>query len=144
MSDRRDFLQLLLAGALTTDASRVLAQQTPSDAAAAKPGARIVHRQPLPSPFDGLDAAFVEVTIPPGVDAPPHRHSGFVLGYVMEGEFRFGTDGETPRIVRAGETFYEPPGAVHSTGASARPDRPVKLLAIVIGKQGAVVTTYGQ
>jgi quercetin dioxygenase-like cupin family protein len=69
-----------------------------------------------------------------------HRHAGFVLGYVIEGEFLFGTDGGKPRVVKAGEAFYEPPGAVHSTSASASPDRPVKLLAIIVAEPGKPLT----
>jgi len=134
MNERRDFLQTLLAAALAP----ATATRSPQAARAS----RIIHRQPLPAPFAGLDAAFVEVTIPPGVESRPHRHSGFVLGYVIEGEFLFGANGESPRVVRAGETFYEPPGVTHATSASARPDQPVKFLAIVIGPQGAEITTY--
>lgn len=102
--------------------------------------AKIIHRQPLPSPFDGLDAAFVEVTIPPGPGSPPHRHSGFVLGYVLEGEFRFGTRGQPTRILKAGEVFYEPPDDVHTISASASPNRPARVLALVIGEKGKEVT----
>ena len=131
MTDRRQFLQSL-----------VLVAARPAPQGGARSPAREVHRQRLPSPFDGQDATLVEVTIPPGPGSPAHRHSGFVLGYVLEGELLFGTDGETPRVVKAGEAFYEPPGVVHSTSASAQPDRPVKLLAMIIGEQGKPVTTY--
>jgi quercetin dioxygenase-like cupin family protein len=135
MSERREFLQTLLAAAVTQTAA------TGAQPAANTRASRMVHRQPLPAPFNGLDAAFVEVTIPPGTESRPHKHSGFVLGYVIEGEFLFGANGESPRVVRAGETFYEAPGATHSTSASARPDQPVKILAIVIGPQDAEITT---
>jgi quercetin dioxygenase-like cupin family protein len=43
-------------------------------------------------------------------------------------------------VVKAGEAFYEPPGAVHSTSASASPDRPVKLLAIIVAEPGKPLT----
>ena len=59
---------------------------------------------------------------------------------MLEGEFLFGTDGGKPRVVKAGEAFYEPPGAAHSTSASASPDRPVKLLAIIVAKPGEPLT----
>lgn len=132
MVQRREFLHTLWSGAL-------LVQSAPASSSAA----RTIHRQPLPPPFNGLDAAFVEVTIPPGTGSSPHRHSGFVLGYVLDGDFSFGVNGDAPRVVKAGEVFFEPTGAVHSTSASAHPDRPAKVLAIVIGPEGAPVT-YGQ
>ncbi len=52
----------------------------------------------------------------------------------------FATDGGTPRVVKTGESFYEPTGAVHTTSASALPDRPVKLLAIIVAQRGSPTT----
>ena len=98
-------------------------------------------RQPLPAPFTGMDAAFAHLTIRPGGPASrPHTHSGFVLGYVIEGDYLFAINNETPRVVHAGEIFYEPPGATHTTHAAAKPEETVTLLAIVIGPQGAGTT----
>lgn len=128
---RREILKALVAASAAASAN------------AAPPNpARVVHRQPLPPPFDGLDAAFVEVEIAPGPGSAPHRHSGFVLGYVLDGEFRFGTDGQTPQTLKRGETFYEPPGAVHSISASAHPTKSARILAIIIGEKGKELTTY--
>jgi quercetin dioxygenase-like cupin family protein len=88
-----------------------------------------------------MDAAFAQLTIRPGAPpSPPHTHSGFVLGYVIEGDYLFGINNETPRVVHAGEIFYEPPGATHTMHAGAKPDQTVKLLAIVIGPQDAATT----
>jgi quercetin dioxygenase-like cupin family protein len=142
MNERRTFLQTLLATALTsTVASETGAAQQAAGAPQTGPGSRPLQRQPLPAPFTGLDAAFTEITIQPGAQSRPHKHSGFVLGYVIEGDFLFATNGEAPRVVHAGEIFYEPPGATHSTAASAKADKPVRLLAIVIGPEGAAITT---
>ena len=49
-----------------------------------------------------------------------HRHPGFVLGYLLEGEIRFGVDGGEQTIYRANQVFYEPPG-VRSTPCRPRP-----------------------
>lgn len=89
-----------------------------------------------------MDASIVEVTIPPGPGTPLHRHSGFVLGYVLAGEFQFGIKGEAARTLRAGEAFFEPPGALHTVSASAHPDRPARILAIIIGGKGHDLTTF--
>jgi quercetin dioxygenase-like cupin family protein len=142
-NDRREFLTALMAGVLITGvASETVSAQQTSDSgksANSRPG---VKRLPLPAPFNGMDAAFAQITILPGA-APshPHTHSGFVLGYVIEGDYLFGINGETPRVVHAGEIFYEPPGATHTTHASAKPDQTVRLLAIVIGPQDAAILT---
>jgi len=53
----------------------------------------------------------VLVEIPPhDPGTPPHRHSGPVYGYLLEGELLFELEGDPPRLVRPGETFWEPGG----------------------------------
>ena len=135
-NERRAFFETLLAAALTTGVLSETAQ-----AQQATGGGRPLQRQPLPAPFTGMDAAFAQITIQP--DAAPsrlHKHSGFVLGYVIEGDFLFAINGERPRVVHAGEIFYEPPGVTHTIFASAKPDQPVRLLANVVGPQDAAVS----
>ena len=139
---RRDFLNALMAAALMGIAASetASAQQSPNGGPPAR-GGQGGRRQRLPAPFTGMDAAFASLTIRPGGPASrPHTHSGFVLGYVIEGDYLFAINNETPRVVHAGEIFYEPPGAVHTTHAAAKPDETVKLLAIVIGPQDAPTT----
>jgi quercetin dioxygenase-like cupin family protein len=55
----------------------------------------------------------VLIQFPPGdPGTPPHRHAGPAFGYMLEGEMRFELEGEPERIIRAGETFWEPGGDV--------------------------------
>jgi quercetin dioxygenase-like cupin family protein len=88
----------------------------------------------LPAPFEGWEAEFALVTMAPGPGYAPHRHPGFVLGYVIDGQFRFGLEGEAERVLNAGEVFYEPPGAIHTITASASSTRSARILAIIISK----------
>ncbi len=55
----------------------------------------------------------VEVTFEPGASGRPHRHPGPIFGYVLEGEFELGLDDQPVQILKTGETFYEPTGALH-------------------------------
>jgi quercetin dioxygenase-like cupin family protein len=141
-NDRRDFLNALVAAALMASvASETANGQQTSNAGPSAGNAQGALRQPLPAPFAGMDAAFASLTIRPGAPASrPHTHSGFVLGYVIEGDYLFAINNETPRVVHAGEIFYEPPGATQTTHAASEPDQTVKLLAIVIGPQDAPTT----
>ena len=91
---------------------------------------------PLPPPFDHQSATIVEIYCAPGQHGAPHRHPGFVLGYVIEGALRFQIAGQPERIVHSGETFWEPPGVVHQVAESASPDRPARFVAIVIAESG--------
>ncbi len=63
----------------------------------------------------------VVVEIPPmNPGTPPHRHSGPVYGYMVEGEMIFELEGDAPRIIRPGEAFWEPGGdRIHYQAANA-------------------------
>jgi len=53
------------------------------------------------------------VEAPPGsAGLPPHRHSGPVFGYVLEGEIIFEVEGEPERVIKSGDAFWEPGGDV--------------------------------
>jgi quercetin dioxygenase-like cupin family protein len=53
----------------------------------------------------------VLVEIPPqDPGTPPHRHSGPVYGFMLEGEMLFELEGDPPRTVSAGQTVWEPGG----------------------------------
>jgi quercetin dioxygenase-like cupin family protein len=64
---------------------------------------------------DGKEAkaTAVEVTLEAGQAGSPHRHPGPVLGYVIEGEYEWAIDDNESRVLKAGETFYEPAGCLH-------------------------------
>jgi hypothetical protein len=52
---------------------------------------------------------------------------------------QFAITGEPPRVVKAGGTFFEPSGALH-TGGSANPDAAVRSFAFLITPKGSPVT----
>jgi len=73
---------------------------------------------------------------PPGFASPPHRHPGHhTFGYVIEGTYEFAIDRQAPRLLRAGDTFYEPPGAIHSTSRNPSTDQRLKLLVFMVADQ---------
>ena len=64
---------------------------------------------------DGKEAkaSAVEVTLEPGQAGAAHRHPGPVLGYVLEGEYEWAIDDQPAKVLKVGETFYEPAGCLH-------------------------------
>ena len=83
--------------------------------------------QDVRPPFipDGADVMTVVIEYPPGsAGAPPHRHpSGPAFGYMLEGEMLFELEGQPPRVIRAGEAFWEPGGdVIHYSDANNRDD----------------------
>ena len=108
---------------------------TPSAAQPATPGVQQILTQPLPD-LPGREVRVIVVERAPGSASPPHRHPGHhTFGYVMEGTYEFAIDRQTPRLLKAGDTFYEPPGAVHSTSRNPSADQRVKLLVFMVADQ---------
>ena len=69
----------------------------------------------------------------PTVASPPHRHPGHhTFGYVIEGTYEFAVDRQAPRLLKAGDTFYGSPGAVHSTSRNASADQRLKILVFMV------------
>ena len=67
---------------------------------------------PPPIP-EGAHAMTQLVELPPADEGlGPHRHTGPVFGYVLEGKILFELEGEAPREIVAGEAFWEPGGDV--------------------------------
>jgi quercetin dioxygenase-like cupin family protein len=77
-----------------------------------------------PSIPEGAEVMTVLIQFPPGdPGTPPHRHPGPAFGYMLEGEMRFELEGEPERIIRAGETFWEPGGdVIHYQDGNNRTD----------------------
>ena len=82
----------------------------------------------------GKSLIAVEVDYAPGAASAPHTHakSAFIYAYVISGAIESKVnDGET-RIYQVGESWSEPPGAIHSISRNASKTEPAKLLAIFV------------
>lgn len=86
----------------------------------------------------GKSLLAVEVDYPPGGGSSPHRHpaSSFIYAYVVSGAIVSAVDDERPRVYRAGESFFEAPGAHHRISRNASTTRPAKLLAVFVKDSG--------
>jgi len=84
--------------------------------------------------LDGKEARVttVEVTFGPGVAGKPHRHPGPIFGYVLEGEFELGLDDKPVKTLKAGETFYEPSGALHRVSRNPSTTTKTRVLAVIL------------
>ena len=75
----------------------------------------------------------------PGVAAGKHTHPGEELGYVLEGTLLLEIEGEAPRTLNAGDSFFVPRGRPHDGknvgGGSA------KVLATYIVETGVPVAS---
>lgn len=96
----------------------------------------------------GKQLVVVELNWPPRqegqAEAPAHRHPGSVYVYVTSGTARLGLRGEPVREVKAGDSFFEPVGAVHTVGGSASFTEPATAIAVMIVPEGAPLVSPAQ
>lgn len=93
----------------------------------------IVFDHPLPN-VPGKSMRGVIVDYAPGAASPSHRHpkSAFIYATVLEGEVRSSVNGEPEKTYKAGENWYEAPGAFHAVSANASDTKPARLMAVFV------------
>jgi quercetin dioxygenase-like cupin family protein len=96
--------------------------------------------------LDGWQMTASEVNYAPGRMSGRHRHPGFVIGYVLEGEYLFAVNDNAPVTLKPGQMFFESfdkPNEVHAVSGNASKTAPARILAIVFHKKGDPVTIPG-
>jgi len=115
--------------------------------AGAEPGSDAVAPQfthVIPN-IPGKSVTTVEVSYAPGGKSRPHHHasSAFIYGYVLSGAIRTQVEGGPVQTVKAGESFFELPGAHHILGENASKTEPAKFLVVfVVDTNDKTLTTY--
>ncbi|WP_326946954.1 cupin domain-containing protein [Amycolatopsis sp. NBC_01307] len=97
-----------------------------------------------PSIPDGAHVMTATIELPPGdAGTPPHRHSGPVFGYMLEGEMVFELEGEPERVIKAGEAFWEPGGdVIHYQAANHLADRWSRFVVVMLCAPGQEMLTF--
>lgn len=82
----------------------------------------------------GKSLVAVEVDYAPGAQSPSHVHaqSAFIYAYVVSGAIESQVDDGPKQVLKAGESWYENPGARHTVSRNASKTAPAKLLAVFI------------
>jgi len=89
---------------------------------------------------DGLVVNAVRVDYAPGGFSRAHRHPAGAYVYVMDGSVIFGIDDDEPVVLKAGDSFYEPPGALHAVSRNASRELPASLIAFFVLGEGEAPT----
>jgi quercetin dioxygenase-like cupin family protein len=90
----------------------------------------------------GKRVTIVRVFYGPGGFTKAHRNAGSVTAYVTKGEIRSQLGGGPVEIFKAGQSFFEPPGATHLVSANASHTGPAELIAVFVADEGAQLTTF--
>jgi len=90
-------------------------------------------QQSIPN-IPGKSLIAVTVDYPPGAASLPHLHakSAFIYAYVLSGAIESQVNDGPTQFLRAGDSFYEPPGARHLVSRNASKTEPAKLLAVFV------------
>jgi quercetin dioxygenase-like cupin family protein len=82
----------------------------------------------------GKSVVAVVVDYAPGGASRPHTHakSAFIYAYVVAGAVESQVNDGAKRVYRAGQSFYELPGAHHAVSRNASATEPAKLLAVFV------------
>src|SRR6476646_8038357 len=90
----------------------------------------------------GKRVTIVRVFYGPGGFSRPHRHAGSLTAYITKGEIRSQLGGGPVEVFKVGQSFFEPPGAVHLVSANASTTEPAELIAVFVANEGAQLTTF--
>ena len=102
-----------------------------------------VSSQKMPN-VPGKTMTVVVVEYEPGGKSAPHRHpaSGRVFAYVIAGAVRSQVKGEPVKVVRAGESWSEPPDAHHIVSENASATEPARVIAVIVADDGVPPTVF--
>jgi len=104
---------------------------------------KVVAERDIAEKLDGKEAkaVVIEVTLEPGQEGAPHRHPGPVFGYVLEGEYEHAINDEPAKVLKAGDTFYEPTGCLHRVSRNPGKVRARVLATIVCPRDAKQIST---
>ena len=89
----------------------------------------------------GREVMVITLDIPPGGGSAPHRHPGHhTFGYVLEGTYKIKVDNSPEETLTKGQTFYEPPGALHAVSRNGSDTQPAKVLVVMLAESGKPTT----
>ena len=132
----------LAVGMLAVGATSALAESAAPNPVTVAPA----FRQTIPN-IPGKSLVAVIVSYAPGGKSAAHHHanSAFISAYVLSGAVRSQVDDEPAKVYRAGESWFEQPGAHHKISENASATEPAQLLAIfVVDTDEKVLTTPDQ
>jgi quercetin dioxygenase-like cupin family protein len=107
--------------------------------AAAQPVRTIFERHDQ-SGVPGKEIVIGSAMLPPDTAIGYHTHPGDEVGYVFKGTLILKTRGQPDRMLKAGDSFFNPRGAVHSLLAASGGDGGTAVSAWIVDKGQPLAT----
>ena len=82
------------------------------------------------------DASMLILTLRPKFVSTPHKHSGPVFAYVLEGRVENQVDPEDPKTYSAGDSWYEPAMHTHRVMRNLSDTDLAKVLVFMVTPKG--------
>lgn len=82
------------------------------------------------------EATMLILTLQPKLVSTPHKHSGPVFAYVLEGRVENQVEPEEPKTYSPGDYWYEPAMHVHRTMRNLSDTEQAKVLVFVVTPKG--------
>ncbi len=138
---RREMSKALSLAALSTLGLDELLQAATAETAKGGDsiGVKRLFEQVVPA-IGGKEVRMVLLTVPPAGTSRPHRHTGPVFAYVLEGSIQNQVDPEPLKTYHAGDIFYEPTLHVHRALNNLSKTKPASILVFEIGEKGKEFT----
>jgi len=70
----------------------------------------------------------------PNVSIGRHTHPGPESGYVLEGEMVLVVEGQPDKVIKAGESYQVPPGAIHDGRSGPKGAKVIATYVVEKGK----------
>lgn len=146
MMNRREISKLfaLAAGALVASSANALASDGPAaQGQMHHSGDSIRVKDLMTEPLAQMqnpEVTMLTLTLAPGATSHPHKHTGPVFAYILEGSIENQVDPEPAKTYHRGDFFYEPPMHVHRQLKNLSATEPAKILVVQVGEKGKEFT----
>ena len=128
------YMLLIAAAALTMNAA---ADESKSSA---QPVRNIFERHDQSNVTPAKEILIGSATLPAGSVIGYHTHPGDEAGYVLKGSLILKVKGQPDRVLKAGDSFFNPRGAIHSVMAPADGDGATAVSTWIVDKGQPLAT----
>jgi quercetin dioxygenase-like cupin family protein len=88
----------------------------------------------------GKEIVIGTATLAPGASIGYHTHPGDEAGYVLKGSLILKTQGQPDRLLKAGDSFFNARGAVHSVVVAPGSDGAMAVSSWIVDKNQPMAT----